>query len=118
MECGNTGLRSECFNVLYRSECFNVVYYTVRQVVAVMNPWHRHLFNSFQAVSDITGREDLIEALRLRLLLLLGASFDCNVVARGDTATRLACRVIAAACKVRFECTVGRMLAAISQLRL
>lgn len=53
------------------------------------------------SVSDPTGREDLIGYLRNRLLLRAAGSMGCNRVARGDSATRLAIRVVAEACKGR-----------------
>ncbi|KAK9831947.1 hypothetical protein WJX81_001904 [Elliptochloris bilobata] len=51
------------------------------------------------AVPDVTGREDLVEALRLRLLLTAAAALGCNRLALGDSATRLAVRAIALAAK-------------------
>ena len=52
-----------------------------------------------QAVPDATGREDLVGALRLRLLLAAAAALGCNRLALGDSATRLAARAVALAAK-------------------
>lgn len=52
-----------------------------------------------QAVPDATGREDLVGALRLRLLLAAAAALGCNRLALGDSATRLAARTVALAAK-------------------
>lgn len=52
-----------------------------------------------QAVPDATGREDLVGALRLRLLLAAAAALGCNRLALGDSATRLAARTLALAAK-------------------
>jgi hypothetical protein len=54
-----------------------------------------------QAVTDTTGREDLLQHLRGMLLLQLGAQLRCNKVVTGDTATAMAIRVIAETAKVR-----------------
>ena len=48
---------------------------------------------------DATGREDLIGALRLRLLLAAAAALGYNRLALGDSATRLATRAVALAAK-------------------
>ena len=52
-----------------------------------------------QAVEDITGREDLTEALRNSLLIRMAARHGYNKVARGDSATCVAARVIAMSSK-------------------
>ena len=52
-----------------------------------------------QAVDDPTGREDLIEALRNALLIRMAARHGYNRVARGDSATCVAARVIAMSSK-------------------
>ena len=52
-----------------------------------------------QAVSDITGKEDLIAALRRSLLLRVAAQLGCNKVALGTSATRMAVRTVAMSAK-------------------
>jgi len=52
-----------------------------------------------QAVHDATGREDLTDALRKQLLLLRAAELGCNKVAMGDSATRVAVRVVSGTAK-------------------
>lgn len=54
-----------------------------------------------EGVEDETGREDLVRYLRERLLLRVGAALGFNRVARGDSATLCAVRVIAESCKGR-----------------
>ena len=57
------------------------------------------LMCSAQAVHDVTGREDLVDALRKQLLLLRAADLGCNKVAVGDSATRVAVRVVSGTAK-------------------
>lgn len=52
-----------------------------------------------QAVTDPTGREDLIAALRRALLLRLAAQLGCNTVAVGTSATSMAVRTVAMSAK-------------------
>ncbi len=52
-----------------------------------------------QAVSDVTGKEDLIAALRKALLLRAAAQLSCNKVAIGTSATRMAVRAVAMSAK-------------------
>ena len=52
-----------------------------------------------QAVSDPTGKEDLIAALRRQLLLRVAAQLGCNKLAIGTSATRMAVRTVAMAAK-------------------
>ena len=52
-----------------------------------------------QAVDDPTGKEDLTEALRNALLIRMAARHGYNKVARGDSATCVAARVIAMSSK-------------------
>ena len=52
-----------------------------------------------QAVEDTTGREDLIEALRNSLLIRTASRHGYNKVAKGDSATCVAARVIAMSAK-------------------
>lgn len=47
-----------------------------------------------QAVPDVTGGEDLLEHLRMALLIRTAAKLGCSVLALGDSATRLAIRTI------------------------
>lgn len=54
---------------------------------------------STQAVHDVTGREDLTDALRKQLLLSRAADLGCNKVAMGDSATRVAVRVVSGTVK-------------------
>ena len=54
-----------------------------------------------QAVPDPTGREDLVRHLRTRLLLQAAQAAGCNKLLLGDTGTRVATQVIAAAAKGR-----------------
>ena len=54
---------------------------------------------SMQAVRDATGREDLTDALRKQLLLSRAADLGCNKVAMGDSATRVAVRVVSGTVK-------------------
>lgn len=56
-------------------------------------------FSLPQAVPDATGREDLVKALRERLLLAAAASRMVTMLARGDSSDRLAARVIALSAK-------------------
>jgi hypothetical protein len=53
----------------------------------------------WQAVEDVTGREDLQEALRNKLLLQVAADLHFNKIARGDCATRIAVRTISGSAK-------------------
>lgn len=59
------------------------------------------------AIPDTTGREDLLEHLRSRLLLATAARIGAGKVARGDSATRLATRAVAAAAKGRGYALAG-----------
>ena len=52
-----------------------------------------------QAVTDPTGKEDLLAALRKALLLRLAAQLGCNKVAIGTSATRMAVRTVAMSAK-------------------
>lgn len=52
-----------------------------------------------QAVTDITGKEDLIAALRRLLLLRVAAQLGCNKLAIGTCATRMAVRTVAMSAK-------------------
>ena len=52
-----------------------------------------------QAVPDSTGREDLLKALRETLLLRAARSVGAAWLARGDSSSRLAARVIAMSAK-------------------
>lgn len=52
-----------------------------------------------QAVSDVTGKEDLIAALRKALLLRAAVQLSCNMVAIGTSATRMAVRAVAMSAK-------------------
>ncbi|KXZ55143.1 hypothetical protein GPECTOR_3g293 [Gonium pectorale] len=54
-----------------------------------------------QSVPDPTGREDLLTALRVRLLAATAARLGVGKVLRGDSAAALAARVIADTAKVR-----------------
>ena len=54
-----------------------------------------------QVVPDRTGREDLVRHLRTRLLLQAAQAAGCNKLLLGDTGTRVAAQVIAAAAKGR-----------------
>lgn len=47
----------------------------------------------------MTGREDLQEVLRNELLLKVAARLQCNKIARGDCATRVAVRTVASSAK-------------------
>ena len=60
---------------------------------------HSKAGTCMQAVEDTTGREDLTEALRNALLIRLAARHGYNKVARGDSATCVAARVIAMSSK-------------------
>jgi hypothetical protein len=51
------------------------------------------------AVSDPTGREDLVRHLRSRLLLRTACTLGCARLARGDCASSLAARIVAEASK-------------------
>ena len=76
-----------------------------------------------QAVQDVTGREDLIDALRKQLLQQLAADLGCDKVAMGDSATRVAVRVVSGTVKgqgfalpgdiqhadARFDCGNGQV---------
>ncbi|KAL0031156.1 hypothetical protein WJX77_006664 [Trebouxia sp. C0004] len=57
------------------------------------------LHRLLQAVSDVTGKEDLIAALRKALLLRAAAQLSCNKVAIGTSATRMAVRAVAMSAK-------------------
>lgn len=52
-----------------------------------------------QAVADMTGKEDLIAALRRTLLLRVAAQLGCNKMAVGTCATRMAVRTVAMSAK-------------------
>ncbi|KAL3157724.1 hypothetical protein ABBQ32_012152 [Trebouxia sp. C0010 RCD-2024] len=52
-----------------------------------------------QAVTDPTGKEDLLAALRKALLLRLARQLSCNKVAIGTSATRMAVRTVAMSAK-------------------
>lgn len=52
-----------------------------------------------QAVVDITGKEDLVAALRRTLLLRVAAQLSCNKLAIGTSATRMAVRTVAMSIK-------------------
>ena len=52
-----------------------------------------------QTVTDPTGKEDLLAALRKALLLRLAAQLGCNKVAVGTSATRMAVRTVAMSAK-------------------
>lgn len=65
-------------------------------------PQHlQHLRELVAAVSDPTGREDLVTHLRDRLLLRSASVLGCSRLLRGDSASRMAVRVIAEAAKGR-----------------
>jgi cytoplasmic tRNA 2-thiolation protein 2 len=53
------------------------------------------------AVGDPTGREDLLAHLRDNLLLRAAAALGCNRLLRGDSASRMAVRIVAEAAKGR-----------------
>lgn len=57
------------------------------------------LHRLLQAVSDVTGKEDLMAALRKALLLRAAAQLSCNKVAIGTSATRMAVRTVAMSAK-------------------
>lgn len=59
----------------------------------------RQLQHLLAAVSDTTGRQDLVCHLRTHLLLRTAAALGCCRMARGDCSTALAARVVAAAAK-------------------
>lgn len=52
-----------------------------------------------QAVSDSTGRQDLVKALREAVLLSAAGRNGVTKLARGDSASRLAARAIAMSAK-------------------
>eukprot|EP00898_Chlorokybus_atmophyticus_P008764 jgi/Chlat1/888/Chrsp107S01331 len=52
-------------------------------------------------VSDVTGREDLLEHLRMRVLMKVASADGYNKLVRGDCASRLAVRTISATSKGR-----------------
>ncbi|KAK9811502.1 hypothetical protein WJX72_004896 [[Myrmecia] bisecta] len=67
-----------------------------------LHDWQRfvpRLQELLEAVTDPTGREDLIEHLREALLLTTAARLGCNRLAKGDCATRLAVRTVALSSK-------------------
>jgi hypothetical protein len=53
------------------------------------------------AVGDPTGREDLLAHLRDNLLLRAAAALGCNRLLRGDSASRIAVKIVAEAAKGR-----------------
>lgn len=59
----------------------------------------RHAVFPLQTVTDPTGREDLLAALRKALLLRLAGQLGCNKVAVGTSATRMAVRTVAMSAK-------------------
>jgi hypothetical protein len=52
-----------------------------------------------QAIPDSTGREDLVKSLREALLLSAAKQMGVTRLARGDSISRLAARVIACSAK-------------------
>lgn len=57
------------------------------------------MLSLLQAVTDPTGKEDLLAALRKALLLRLAGQLGCNKVAIGTSATRMAVRTVAMSAK-------------------
>lgn len=60
---------------------------------------HSEEWSLLQAVPDPAGKEDLIAALRQVLLLRVAAQLDCNKLALGTCATRMAVTTIAMSAK-------------------
>jgi hypothetical protein len=63
--------------------------------------WQQQLLELLNAVSDTTGREDVVVHLQDSLLLRSAAALGCNRMLRGECACRIAANIIAEAAKGR-----------------
>lgn len=76
-----------------------------RVAIIINNPCERT--SSSQAVTDPTGREDLLVYLRRALLLQQGEAHSCHKIVVGTTASAIAVQIIAETSKVRKTLPVG-----------